>query len=261
MHASSKIEGAALALRAARLQRRTTARVSEAYGIADADEAYAVARVNVDLGLSRGRRISGKKVGLTSKSIQRQLGVDEPNYGFLFSDMELLDAQVLDTSGLIHPRAEGEVAFIIGRDLTDADLTWARLLRGIEYLLPAIEIVDCTIDDWKITLVDSIADNVSCANYVLGHEPRRLGDMSLAGLSMDFRRNGQTASSGTGADCMSNPLLAVYWLARKVAARGDPLKAGDVVMSGALGPMFPFQAGDRLDMEITGLGKVGINAT
>lgn len=256
MTTGNKFRDAALAIREARSSRRTIARVSETFGIAGPDEAYKVSELNIEADVAAGRRISGKKIGLTSKAVQQQLGVDQPDYGVLFADMELLDGQELDTSRLIQPKAEGEVAFVIGRDLDSEQLTWAQFLRGIEYVLPAIEIVDSVINDWKITLVDTIADNASCGLYVLGQEPKRLGDVSLAGLGMDFRKGGQTVSVGSGVACLGNPLVAAHWLARTMATCGEPLKAGDIVLSGALGPMFTFQKGDSLDLEIAGLGRV-----
>lgn len=260
MDTNPQLQNAALALREARAQRRTIARISETFGIQGADEAYQVSLLNIEADLAKGRRISGKKIGLTSKAVQQQLGVDQPDYGVLFADMELLDGQPLDSARLIQPKAEGEVAFVIGRDLDDADLTWSQLLRGIEYALPAIEVVDSAIDDWKITLVDTIADNASCGLYVLGLEPKRLDSLSLAGLGMDLRKNGQTAAVGSGVACLGNPLLAAHWLAKTMALRGEPLKAGDVVLSGALGPMVPFQKGDSIDLEISGLGRVRTHA-
>ncbi|WP_280192067.1 2-keto-4-pentenoate hydratase [Delftia sp. PS-11] len=260
MNSDNKLKDAALALRQARMHRRTIARVSETFAIHGADQAYQVSRLNTDADVAQGRRISGKKIGLTSKAVQQQLGVDQPDYGVLFADMELLDGQELETSRLLQPKAEGEVAFVMGRDLDAEHLTWAQFLRGIEYLLPAIEIVDSAIDGWKITLEDTIADNASCGLYVLGLEPRRLADVCLAGLGMDLRRNGHTASVGSGAACLGNPLLAVHWLARTMAARGEPLKAGDVVLSGALGPMVPLHQGDAIDLEIAGLGRVRTQA-
>lgn len=260
MTTTSKFQNAALALREARATRSTIARISETFGIQGADEAYKVSLLNIAEDQARGRRISGKKVGLTSKAVQQQLGVDQPDFGVLFADMELLDGQDLDTSRLIQPKAEGEVAFVIGRDLDSEHLTWAQYLRGIEYVLPAIEIVDSAINDWKITLVDTIADNASCGLYVLGLEPRRLTDVCLSGLGMDLRKNGQTVSVGSGVACLGNPLLAGHWLAKTMAARGEPLKAGDVVLSGALGPMVPLQKGEAIDLEISGLGRVRTHA-
>jgi len=170
--------------------------------------------------------------------------------------MEYMSGAVLPSDRLIQPKAEGEIAFVVGRDLDDPEMNLGRFLIGLEYALPAIEIVDSAINDWKITLVDTIADNASCGLYVLGFEPRRVGDLPLAGCAMDFRKNGETVSVGAGVACLGHPLSATYWLAKRMAALGQPLRAGDVVMSGALGPMTALAKGDRVEVEISGLGRV-----
>lgn len=250
------IEQAADALWGARAGRATIARVSDTFGIASAADAYAVAARNIARALAQGARVSGKKIGLTSAAVQQQLGVDQPDYGVLLADMEYLSGATLPAARLIQPKAEGEIAFVVGRDLIHEQLTWGAFLHGLEYALPAIEIVDSAIDNWNITLVDTVADNASCGMYVLGLEPRRIGDLVLAGTALDLRRNGATAAVGAGVACLGNPLLAAYWLARTMAAGGQPLLEGDIVMSGALGPMVAVQAGDQLDIEISGLGRV-----
>jgi 2-keto-4-pentenoate hydratase len=250
------IQQAADALWQARVNRSTIARVSETFGIATAAEAYAVSAFNTARAVERGARVSGKKIGLTSVAVQRQLGVDQPDYGVLLADMEYLSGAALPAGRLIQPKAEGEIAFVVGRDLTQERLTWAQFLHGLEYALPAIEIVDSAIVDWNITLVDTVADNASCGMYVLGLEPRRIGDVALAGAALELRKNGAPGAVGAGAACLGNPLLAAYWLATTMAGAGQPLLAGDVVMSGALGPMVPIAAGDRIDIDISGLGRV-----
>lgn len=250
------IQDAANALWQARQSRSTIPRISETYDIVSLQDAYAVSELNIARAIADGARISGKKIGLTSKAVQQQLGVDQPDYGVLFSNMEYLSRAEVPAQRLIQPKAEGEIAFVVGRDLDQPDLTWSRFLLGLEYALPAIEIVDSAIDDWKITLVDTVADNASCGVYVLGLEPRRIGDLQLAACGMDFRKNGATVSVGSGVACLGNPLSAAYWLAKTMAGLGQPLRAGDVVMSGALGPMVPVGAGDRVEVDISGLGNV-----
>lgn len=257
---ANKIEQAAAALRQARASGMAIARISETHGIASADEAYAVARCNTEVGLAQGRRLVGKKIGLTSEAVQRQLGVDQPDYGVLFADMEFLSGSELPTQQLIQPKAEGEVAFVVGRDLDDEGLSWGRFLKGLEYALPAIEIVDSAIEDWRLTYVDTVADNASSGVYVLGLEPRSIGGIELSRAGMDFRCKGETRSMGTGAACLGHPLLAAYWLTRTMQQRGDPLRAGDVILSGALGPMFSFGQGDQLHLSIAGLGEVSCRA-
>jgi 2-keto-4-pentenoate hydratase len=253
---SKNVRAAADALRNARETGLAIPRISETFDIHTLQDAYAVARHNVARAVDGGARISGKKIGLTSAAVQQQLGVDQPDYGVLFVDMEYVSGAAVPAKRLIQPKAEGEIAFVVGRDLDQPDLTWSRFLLGLEFALPAIEIVDSAITDWKITLVDTVADNASCGVYVLGLEPRRIGDLPLAGCGMDFRKNGSTVSVGSGVACLGNPLSATYWLAKTMAGLGQPLRAGDVVMSGALGPMVPVVAGDRVDVEISGLGRV-----
>ncbi len=250
------IQQAADALYQSRRERSPIARVSETFGIGGLEAAYAVAAANTRRALSDGRAISGKKVGLTSKAVQAQLGVDQPDFGVLFADMEFLSGSAIPFGSLIQPKAEGEVAFVIGRDLDDESLTWGRFLRAVEFALPAIEIVDSAIQDWKITLVDTVADNASCGLYVLGTDPKRVSDLALADCAMRFARNGEPVSAGNGAACLGHPLHAAWWLARTMTSMGEPLRAGDVVLSGALGPMFKIVRGDALHLEIEGLGQV-----
>lgn len=252
----TRVQQAADALRRARAEKRTIPRISETYGINGIDAAYAVAEVNTHTSLAEGRRISGKKVGLTSSAVQQQLGVDQPDFGVLFTDMEFVTGDHLPGDRLVQPKAEGEVAFVVGRDLDDEAMSWGRFLTGLEYALPAIEIVDSVIENWDITLVDTVADNASCGLYVLGNTPHRIGDLDLAACQMTLLHNGTPASEGSGAACLGNPLYAAWWLARTLVRIGQPLKTGDVVLSGALGPMITFSRGDELGLQIADLGQV-----
>jgi len=253
--ANSSIQQAADALHEARSTRIPVSRISERFGIESLHDAYRVAAINTNRAIEAGKRICGKKVGLTSVAVQRQLGVDQPDFGVLFRDMEFVSGADIPVSSLIQPKAEGEVAFVIGRDLTEG-LSWGRFLQGIEYALPAIEIVDSAIENWSITLVDTVADNASCGLYVLGTDPKRISDLDLATCQMRFLKADELVSEGQGAACLGHPLLAAWWLAQTMQQLGDPLRAGDVVLSGALGPMFPIREGDALQLEVDGLGKV-----
>lgn len=247
---------AAAALQASRDNVYAIGRVSESFDIHTLEDAYAVQELNTELALKAGRRLSGRKVGLTSLAVQQQLGVDQPDFGMLFADMEVIDGGVIDCSRLIQPKAEGEIAFVLKRDLPAADTTLAELLSAIDYVLPALEIVDSAIENWKITLVDTVADNASSALYVLGKNPVQLSDLDLSLEGMTLVKNGEQASMGVGAACLGNPLDACLWLARTMARAGRPLRAGDVLLSGALGPMVPVVAGDRLHLRLTRLGEV-----
>lgn len=251
------LAAAALDIRRARAERRTIARVSETHGIAGLDAAYRVAEINTRARLEEpGRRVVGLKVGLTSKAVQQQLGVDQPDFGLLFDDMEFIDGDAVPMARLIQPKVEAEVAFVVGRDLTGDAPTWSEFLNALAFALPALEIVDSVIADWKITLVDTVADNASSALYVLGQQPVAIAALQLGELGMQMTVNGTVASVGTGAACLGHPLRAAYWLARTMAARGQPLQAGQVILSGALGPMVPLQAGDFVQARIGELGSV-----
>jgi 2-keto-4-pentenoate hydratase len=253
---SPSILQAAEALANARASRQPIARVSETFGIAGLDNAYAVAECNTRARLAAGHRIVGYKVGLTSKAVQQQLGVDQPDFGFLFEDWEYLHGQEVPTSRLIQPKVEAEVAFVVGRDFSGETPMYSEFLGCLSHALPAIEIVDSAIADWKITLVDTVADNASSGLYVLGDQPVDIGRLPLAELGMQMSNNGQTVSIGTGAACLGHPLRAAYWLARTMLARGQALRAGQVILSGALGPMVPVGRGDLVQASIGALGSV-----
>lgn len=254
--ASPALNQAAAAIAEARVSRRPIARISETYGISNLDDAYAVADINNRAHQARGHRVVGLKVGLTSRAVQQQLGVDQPDFGLLFDDMEYLDGDDIPMSRLIAPKAEAEVAFVVGRDVPGQAPTYAEFLSCLSHALPAIEFVDSVIADWKITLVDTVADNASSALYVLGNQPVDIGRLSLESLGMDMRKNGQSSSVGSGAACLGHPLRAAFWLARTMAARGQGLRSGQVILSGALGPMVPVTTGDVLQARIGELGEV-----
>lgn len=248
---------AAQAIREARTERRTIARISETHGIAGLTHAYQVAEINTQARLTEtGCRIIGLKVGLTSRAVQQQLGVDQPDFGVLFDDMEYLDGDTIRMDRLIQPKVEAEVALVVGADLPDRTMSWSEFLGGLAYALPALEIVDSVIQDWKITLVDTVADNASSALFVLGNQPVDIGSLDLGALGMQMSVNGLVVSVGTGAACLGHPLRAAFWLARTMAERGQSLKAGQVILSGALGPMVPLQAGDLVQASIGALGSV-----
>jgi 2-keto-4-pentenoate hydratase len=200
----------------------------------------------------------GRKTGMTSVAVQKQLGYDQPNYGILFADREVANGGEAPANGLMQPRAEAEIAFVLGRDLVGEECTIADVMRSVDYAVCAIEIVDSRIDAWDIRITDSIADNASCGMYVLGTRPRRIVDLDLALCGMLARLNGQIASVGVGAASLGNPLLATLWLARTLASAGQALMAGDIVLSGALGPIVSLSNGDLFEAEIDGLGSVRV---
>lgn len=256
--AADTLQAAARALRAARAGRCPIAPVSATFGLSGLDVAYAVAEINTQAALAEGRRVLGKKVGLTSRAVQQQLGVSQPDFGVLLDDMEFLDGDEVPMSRLSQPKIEAEVAFVVGRDLGECAPSWGEFLASLDYALPALEIVDSAIADWKITLVDTVADNASSGLYVLGHQPVAIGQLAGSELGMQLTVNGTVVSVGSGAACLGHPLRAAYWLARTMAARGQPLRAGETILSGALGPMVAVKAGDQVRTQIGGLGACSV---
>ena len=229
--------------------------IREGFAEGDTDTAYAIQEANTRFWVDQGRRLCGRKVGLTSKVVQQQLGVDQPDYGMLFADTDMSGGEI-DSSRLIQPRMEAEVAFVLGKDLTDPQLTLADVLSAVDYAVAALEVVDSRIADWQIGIVDTIADNGSSAMFVLGPEPCRLTDVDLLGCGMTLTKNGDTASLGTGAACLGHPAFAAKWLAQTMARTEFPLRAGDIILTGALGPMVDAAPGDAFEAHISGLGTV-----
>jgi 2-keto-4-pentenoate hydratase len=188
--------------------------------------------------------------------VQKQLGVDQPDYGMLFDDMAVPDGWEISRKQLIQPKVEAEVAFVLERNLDHERLTIADVLRAVAFALPAIEVVDSRIADWKIGILDTIADNASSGLYVLGATPKKLKDLDLRSAGMVMESAGEPVSVGAGAACLGDPLSAMLWLAKTMARVGRPLQAGDTVLSGALGPMAPVKWGDVFEARISGLGSV-----
>jgi 2-keto-4-pentenoate hydratase len=220
----------------------------------DADGAYAVQTINTRYWEAQGRRIVGRKAGLTAKAVQVQLGVDQPDFGALFDDMRVADGGSLDPARTIQPKAEAEIAFVLATDLPDADGTVEQVAAAVASVHAAIEIVDSRIADWKITFADTVADNGSSAFFVLADEGYPLAGLDLEGAAMEMDVGGKTASTGIGAAALGNPLNAAAWLAQTLALRGEPLKAGDILLAGALGPMVALTPGDHVEARIAGIG-------
>ncbi|WP_434448348.1 2-keto-4-pentenoate hydratase [Lentzea sp. E54] len=220
------------------------------------DEAYAVQQLNVAARIDGGAAVVGRKIGLTSPAVQRQLGVDQPDFGVLLDDMTYEDGAELPTSGLLQPKVEAELAFVLTADLTDGPFDEETVAAAVGHVRASLEIVDSRIAGWDITFADTVADNASSGLFVLGTERVGLGDVVPRDVSMVLSVNGEERSTGTGAACLGDPLTALAWLATMAAKLGDPLRAGDIVLSGALGPMTGVQAGDHVEATITGLGTV-----
>ena len=230
--------------------------VRDLIGRDDVAAAYAVQARLTAHRLEGGARLVGRKIGLTSRAVQQQLGVDQPDFGVLFDDMVVADGEVVPAVLVLQPRVEAEVAFVLGRDLEETRLGLVDVINAIDYALPAIEIVGSRIDQWNIRIADTIADNASSGAFVLGTTPRRLADLDLELCGMVMERRGEPVSVGVGRACLGNPLNAVLWLARRMAQLEQPLRAGDLVLSGALGPMVEVAPGDVIEARVSGLGSV-----
>jgi 2-keto-4-pentenoate hydratase len=221
--------------------------------------AYRVQYTNVKRRIANGDALVGFKVGMTSAAVQQQLGYFEPNFGHLFGSREYLNGASVPNKTLIQPRAEGEIAFVLNKDLIDARLRLSDVVRSIDYTVCSIELLDSRITGWDIGPADSIADNGSGGAHVLGMFPRKVTDCDLTLCGMIGKKNGRIESLGVGAASMTNPLLAVLWLTEKLAQTDRPLRAGHVVLSGSLGPIVALAPGDVFMVEIGGLGSVCIH--
>lgn len=232
--------------------------VRDLLGDNDIAAAYAVQNLITQDSLDRGRMIVGHKIGLTSPAVQRQLGVDQPDSGVLYADMRVANGATVTPGQLLQPKVEAEIAFILSADLND-DLSEEAVRAAAGVALPAIEIVDSRIRDWSIGIVDTVADNGSSALFVLGEPAVAAGDIDFVSRTMVLTEDGATVSQGRGADCLGSPLLALRWLARTARDNGSPLRAGHIVLSGALGPMVPVRPGSTYTAAIDGIGSVAVS--
>jgi 2-keto-4-pentenoate hydratase len=230
------------------------AAVRDLIGTDDLAAAYAVQQGLVQKRLATGATVVGRKIGATSEAVQRQLGVDQPDFGYLLSDMDVTDDHPVSMGPLVQPRVEAEVAFVLGRDvdMDEQDITVDSVRECVDVALPALEIVDSRIENWDIGFTDTVADNASSGLYVVGKEGRPLAELEPRDVEMSLSINGEERSAGNGAACLGDPLEALRWLAVQAARFGDPLRAGHLVLSGALGPFVPFAAGDKVEASISG---------
>ena len=202
-----------------------------------------------------GEKIVGKKIGVTSAPVQEMLGVFQPDFGFLTDAMHYEDGAAIPIAGnLIQPRAEGEIAFRLKKDLVGPGVTEQDVLDATETIMPCFEIVDSRIDDWKIKIQDTVSDNASCGVYTLGSNEVDPRDLDLANLKMKVYKNGDLHCEGVSSAVQGNPLTAVAWLANTLGEFGIPFKAGEVILSGSLVPLIPVVAGDSMHLELEGVG-------
>jgi 2-keto-4-pentenoate hydratase len=248
---------AALSLREAYRTGQPCAPVRDLVADGDVAAAYGIQEINTRLWLEQGRRLVGRKIGLTSAAVQKQLGVDQPDFGMLFADMAACDGEPIPAGAVLQAKVEAEIAFVLERDLDVPHPTVADVMRAIACAVVAIEVVGSRIANWDIRLVDTVADNASSGMFVLGNTPYALAGLDLRDCRMEMTRDGnETVSTGVGHACLGHPLNATRWLAAKLVEVGRPLKAGDVILSGALGPMVTVAPGQVFEARVTGLGSV-----
>lgn len=252
-------EDAARLLAQAEATRVPISPIRELFAPRDLDAAYRIQEINIVRREAEGAVRVGRKIGLTAPAVQKQFHVDEPDYGVLLDGMTLTHGGTVDFDSMIHPKIEAEVAFVLAADITETDLDSIR--SAVAYVAPSLEVVDCRIRDYDIDIVDTISDNAAVAYYVLGDERVRLDDIDLPSISMTLTCGDEVISEGTGSDCMGDPLNALQWLARTAIAQGMPLRGGEVVISGSLGPIGVMQPGKEHTAVFDGFGTVTINTT
>jgi 2-keto-4-pentenoate hydratase len=223
------------------------------------EEAYEIQLENIERKVAQGQTIVGKKIGLTSKAMQDLLGVDEPDYGHLLDSMVIENGSAVPKQKVLQPKVEGEIAFILKKDLKGPNVTTLDVLQATDYILPAIEVVDSRVQDWKIKLPDTIADNASSAFYALGGKPVKIEDVDLELLGMVLTKNGKLVNTGVGAAALGNPAQCVAWLANRLADFDISLRAGEVILSGALSAAVDAEEGDTFTARFAHLGEVSVH--
>ena len=222
------------------------------------EDAYHIQQRMLSRRLEKGERIIGKKIGVTSKAVMNMLGVHQPDFGYLLDGMVYNEGESVPMSTLIQPKAEGEIAFLLKKDLKGPGVTAADVLAATEGVMACFEIVDSRIENWKIKIQDTVADNASCGVFVLGDQLVDISNLDLALCGMVLEKNGEIVVTGAGAATMGHPVNAMVWLANTLGELGITLNAGDIVLSGAMGAMVPVQAGDNLRMAIGGIGGCSV---
>ncbi len=222
------------------------------------EDAYHIQQQMLSRRLANGEKIIGKKIGVTSKVVMDMLGVYQPDFGYLLDGMVYNEGESIPMDTLIQPKAEGEIAFVLKKDLMGPGVTNADVLAATEGVMACFEIVDSRIENWKIKIQDTVADNASCGVFVLGDrlvDPKKL-DLTMCGMVVE--KNGEIIGTGAGAAALGSPINAVAWLANTLGKLGIPLKAGEVILSGSLAPLFPVTAGDSLRVSIGGIGGCSV---
>lgn len=241
--------------------RSTVAPLTERFPDITIEDAYYISLQMLNRRLEAGEKVIGKKIGVTSKAVQNMLNVHQPDFGFLTDKMVFSDEMPISEK-LIQPKAEGEIAFVLKKDLIGPGITNADVLAATEAVMPCFEVVDSRIKDWKIKIEDTVADNASCGLFVMNDkaavDPRSI-DLSTCGMVVE--KNGATLSTGAGAAALGSPVNCVAWLANTLGQFDIPLKAGEIILSGSLVPLEPVVAGDVMNVKIGGMGNCQVRFT
>lgn len=247
---------AAEALIKAEETKQPTSPIRTVIGLNNIETAYKVQHLISQLKLDKGAQKVGSKIGLTSFAVQKQLGVDQPDYGWLFDHMAIENGGSISMSELMQPKVEAEIAFVLNQDLNMPEITEQDVINSIDHAVAAIEVVGSRVANWDIRITDTIADNASASHYVLGSDKRPISEIDVVNCKMSMTKNGEVVSEGKGEACLGSPIKAALWLAQTMKKLGSPLRAGEVILSGALGPMSNVESGDVIEAHIEGLGSV-----
>jgi 2-keto-4-pentenoate hydratase len=252
---SAKLEGIALELLNSEQTCVPIQAVSARFPELAIEDAYQIQKINIDSKLSKGDAITGKKIGLTSLVMQNMLGVNQPDFGYLLKSMEVHNG-VTDRGTMLQPKAEGEIAFVLKEDLNGPGITPEDVINATDYVVAAIEIVDSRVANWKINIIDTVADNASSGRYILSSHKVDPKSVDLKGLKMEFWKNGEKVNEGRGEDALGDPAYAVAWLANTLGTFGVTLKKGEVVFSGALSAALNAEFGDVFTAKFETLGDI-----
>jgi len=234
--------------------------ISERFPGISVQDSYAISREFLKKRLADGDKVIGKKIGVTSKVVQEMLGVHQPDFGFLTASMHIPNnSKVSIKDSLIQPRAEGEIAFILSKDLIGPGITREDVRDATESIVPCFEIVDSRITDWNIKIEDTIADNASCGIFVLGNERISIQDLDIENIELSMYKNKELVASGKGNAVQGSPYEAVAWLANTLGGLGIPFLAGEIILSGSLVPLEPVKAGDKMHLSLGGLGSAKVD--
>ena len=250
---------AAKSLYEALRSRETIAPLTQTYDGLTIDDAYAISLGFLNHRMDKdGETVIGKKIGVTSKPVMDMLGVNQPDFGFL-TDVMWAKENVIDTSDMIQPRAEAEIAFRLKSDLKGPGVTEADVIAATESVAACFEVVDSRVHNWQVKIQDTIADNASCGTMAIGSDWVDPNDVDLLTCKAVVMKNGDTLSEGVGAATLGSPLAAVAWLANTLGERGIPFKAGEIILSGSLVALEPVVAGDKMSVTIDGIGDCEVS--